>query len=112
MGFGLILNLPFLLFRFQRILYNYAISSNDNVLDVACGTGNSAITAKRLKRGAKVTGVDFTPELLAQAKVEASMAEAEDIEWNEGNVEDLPFENETFDVVLSSFGHILLHIQK
>jgi ubiquinone/menaquinone biosynthesis C-methylase UbiE len=82
------------------------ISSNDNVLDVACGTGNTAITAKRLKRGAKVTGVDFTPELLAQAKAEASLAEAEDIEWKEGNVQDLPFEDETFDVVLSSFGHM------
>ena len=82
------------------------ISSTDNVLDVACGIGNTAITAKRLKRGAKVTGVDFTPELLAQAKEEASIADAEDIEWKEGNVQDLPFEDETFDVVLSSFGHM------
>jgi ubiquinone/menaquinone biosynthesis C-methylase UbiE len=83
------------------------ISSTDNVLDVACGTGNTAITAKRLSGGgAKVTGVDFTPDLLTIAKEEASLAEAEGIEWKEGNVEDLPFENETFDVVLSSFGHI------
>jgi ubiquinone/menaquinone biosynthesis C-methylase UbiE len=82
------------------------ISSNDNILDVACGTGNTAITAKRLKRDAKVTGIDFTPELLAQAKEEAALAEAEDIEWKEGNVQDLPFEDESFDVVLSSFGHM------
>jgi SAM-dependent methyltransferase len=81
------------------------ISYTNNVLDVACGTGNTAITAKRLAN-AKVVGVDFTPELLAQAKKEASLAEAEDIEWKEGNVEDLPFEDESFDVVLSSFGHM------
>jgi SAM-dependent methyltransferase len=81
------------------------ISYTDNVLDVACGTGNTAITAKRLAN-AKVVGVDFTPELLAQAKEQASLAEVEDIEWKEGNVEDLPFEDESFDVVLSSFGHM------
>ncbi len=57
--------------------------------------------------GAKVTGVDFTPELLAIAKEEASTAEeAEDIKWKEGNVQDLPFRDETFDAVLSSFGHM------
>ncbi len=81
------------------------ISSNDHVLDVACGTGNTAITAS-LMTGAKVAGVDFTPELLVIAKEETSLAEAEDIEWKEGNVQDLPFEDESFDVVLSSFGHM------
>ncbi len=82
------------------------IFPTDNGLDVACGTGNTAITAKMLSRGAKVTGVDITPELLIIAGEEASLAEAEDIEWKEGNVEALPFEDETFDVVLSIFGHI------
>jgi len=83
------------------------ISSNDSVLDVACGTGNTAITAKRIGGvSIKVTGVDFTPELLSQAKEEASLAEAEDIEWKEGDVEDLPFDNNSFDIVMSSFGHI------
>jgi ubiquinone/menaquinone biosynthesis C-methylase UbiE len=38
----------------------YNLSSNDNVLDIACGTGSTDITAKRLKRDAKVTDVDFT----------------------------------------------------
>jgi SAM-dependent methyltransferase len=75
------------------------------VLDVACGTGNTAITARRIG-GAKVTGVDFTPELLSQAQAEGSLAEADDIEWKEGNAENLPFGDESFDVVLSSFGHM------
>ncbi len=80
-------------------------SPDDRVLDVACGTGNTAITA-RLITGAKVAGVDFTPELLALAKEEAFLADVQDIEWKEGNVEDLPYEDESFDVVLSSFGHM------
>ncbi|MDQ4072717.1 MAG: class I SAM-dependent methyltransferase, partial [Thermoproteota archaeon] len=81
------------------------VSQYDNVLDVACGTGNTAITARRLG-GAKVTGIDITPELLSQAKAEASLTGINDIQWNEGDVEHLPYQDETFDVVLSSFGHI------
>jgi ubiquinone/menaquinone biosynthesis C-methylase UbiE len=82
------------------------ISSGDHVLDVACGTGNTAITARRMVPNIKVTGIDFTPELLVQAKEQAILAEVDDIEWREENVESLPFENGIFDVVLSSFGHM------
>jgi SAM-dependent methyltransferase len=81
------------------------VSPSDKVLDVACGTGNTAITARRMG-GAKVTGVDFTPELLYQAKTEATLAEADGIEWKEGYAENMPFVDETFDVVASSFGHM------
>ena len=80
------------------------VSSGDRVLDVACGTGKTAITARR--NGAKVTGIDFTPQMLTQAKAEATLAEADDTEWIEGDAEDLPFEDSSFDVVLSSFGHM------
>jgi ubiquinone/menaquinone biosynthesis C-methylase UbiE len=82
------------------------ISSGYNVLDVACGTGNTAITAKKMVPEINVTGIDFTSELLTQAKEQASIADVGNIEWKEANVEDLPFENERFDVVLSSFGHM------
>lgn len=80
------------------------VGPRDSVLDVACGTGITSITAR--KQNANVTGLDLTPELLAQAKQEASIASIEDIEWKEGDVEDLPFEDNVFDVVLSSFGHM------
>lgn len=82
----------------------------DSVLDVACGFGNTAITARRA--GAKVTGIDITPELLAQAKEEESIAKVSEIDWREGNAESLPFEDESFDIVLSTFGHMFALDQK
>jgi SAM-dependent methyltransferase len=82
----------------------------DSVLDVACGFGNTAITARRA--GANVTGIDITPELLAQAKEEESIAKVTGIDWREGNAESLPFEDESFDIVLSTFGHMFALNQK
>ncbi len=82
----------------------------DSVLDVACGFGNTAITASRA--GAKVTGIDITPELLVQAKEEESIAKVSRINWREGNAESLPFEDESFDIVLSTFGHMFALNQK
>lgn len=76
----------------------------NSVLDVACGFGNTAITARRA--GAKVTGIDLTPELLTQAREEESIAKVSGIDWREGNAESLPFENGSFDIVLSTFGHM------
>ncbi|TVP41275.1 class I SAM-dependent methyltransferase [Candidatus Nitrosocosmicus arcticus] len=80
------------------------LQANDSVLDVACGYGNTAITARRV--GAKVTGIDITPKLLALAKGEEKIAGISGIDWKEGDAEDLPFEDESFDVILSTFGHI------
>lgn len=79
------------------------IRSGERVLDVACGTGVVAITAARL--GARVTGLDLTPELLQRAKENARISELE-LDWHEGDVEKLPFNDGTFDVVVSQFGHI------
>lgn len=73
------------------------------VLDVACGTGVVAVTAAR--RGASVTGLDLTPELLAVARDNARIARVA-IDWHEGDVEALPFADATFDAVLSQFGHM------
>lgn len=73
------------------------------VLDVACGTGVVAITAARA--GARVTALDLTPELLVVARENAKTA-AVSVDWHEGDVERLPFEADSFDVVVSQFGHI------
>ena len=80
------------------------VQSGESVLDVACGTGITSITAS--KQNAKVIGLDLTPQLLTRARQEAAKAEIEGVEWKEGDAEDLPFDNDSFDVVLSSFGHM------
>jgi SAM-dependent methyltransferase len=73
------------------------------VLDVACGTGNAALPAAR--RGAEVTGLDLVPTLLQAGREKAASADLE-IEWVEGDAERLPFEDGSFDRVLSTFGHM------
>src|SRR5580765_7884275 len=77
--------------------------AGQSVLDVACGTGVVAITAARL--GARVTGLDLTPELLKRARENAGIADVA-VDWHEGDAEQLPFGDADFDVVLSQFGHM------
>lgn len=73
-------------------------------MDVACGNGNTAIIAQRY--GANVTGIDITYELLNLAREEERIAQISGIDWREGDTQALPFEDESFDVVLSTFGHM------
>ncbi len=81
------------------------VSRGEHVLDVACGTGITAITACRA--GGKVIGIDLTPELLERAKEDAAIAGVtERIEWKQGDAEDLPFPDNSFDIVFSSVGHM------
>jgi SAM-dependent methyltransferase len=75
----------------------------ESILDVACGTGVVAITAARI--GARVRGVDLTPELLERARENARLANVE-IDFREGDAEALPYGDAEFDVVLSQFGHM------
>jgi SAM-dependent methyltransferase len=86
-----------------RLVRHAGIRPGSRVLDVACGTGVVAVTAARL--GARATGLDLTPELLAVARDNARIAAVE-VDFREGDVENLPFERETFDIVVSQYGHI------
>jgi SAM-dependent methyltransferase len=70
-------------------------------LDVATGTGGVAIRAARA--GAEVVGVDIAPALLEQARANANGLP---IRWDEGDAQDLPYEDASFDVVASCFGAI------
>jgi SAM-dependent methyltransferase len=79
------------------------IGGGQRLLDVACGTGVVAITCAL--QGAKVTGLDLTPELIEHARENAAISNV-DVEWHVGDVEELPFEKDTFDVVTSQFGHM------
>jgi SAM-dependent methyltransferase len=86
-----------------RLVRHAGVKAGQRVLDVACGTGVVAVTAAR--QGARVTGLDLTPELLEVARENASIAEVS-IEWHQGDVEALPMSDGTYDVVMSQFGHM------
>lgn len=73
------------------------------VLDVACGAGNATLPAARA--GARVTGLDLARSLLEAGRKKAE-AEGLESEWVEGDAEELPFEDGSFDRVLSVFGHM------
>ena len=73
------------------------------LLDVACGAGNATIPAAR--EGARVTGLDFSPGLLAIARERAADAMVE-IDWVVGDAQELPFDDARFDRVISTFGHM------
>ena len=81
----------------QRI----GIERGQRVLDVACGTGNTAIPAARA--GADVTGVDIAPNLLEQARTRAA-SEGLSIRFEEGDAESLPYPDAAFDAVITMFG--------
>jgi len=80
-----------------------AVTADDEVLDVGCGTGSVAVTAAR--RGASVTGVDITADMLARTRENAAVAGV-DMTVQQGDASALPFDRDRFDVVLSSLGHI------
>jgi len=73
------------------------------VLDVSCGTGNAAIPAAAA--GARVTGVDLSEALLAIARERAADGLVE-VDWVQGDPQELPFDDASFDRVISTFGHM------
>jgi ubiquinone/menaquinone biosynthesis C-methylase UbiE len=77
------------------------ITAGARVLDVACGTGNLAIPIAR--GGAVVTGVDIAPNLLVQGR-ERAVAEGLTVRFDEGDAEELPYPDGSFDVVVTMFG--------
>ncbi|HYP55207.1 MAG TPA: class I SAM-dependent methyltransferase [Solirubrobacterales bacterium] len=91
----------FLLPLGPRLVEAAGIGPGMRVLDVASGTGNAAIPAAQ--RGAQVVASDLTPELFEAGRARAA-AEGVELEWAEADAEDLPFEDASFDVVISSIG--------
>lgn len=91
----------FLLPLGPRLVDACEIGPGDRVLDVAAGTGNAAIEAA--KTGAQVIASDLTPELFEAGRARAEAAGVE-LEWIEADAEALPFEDASFDVVISSIG--------
>lgn len=85
----------------EAFVARLGLKSGRRVLDVACGTGNTAIPAART--GADVTGADIATNLLEQARNRAQ-SEGLKVKFQEGDAEELPFHDSEFDVVISMFG--------
>jgi ubiquinone/menaquinone biosynthesis C-methylase UbiE len=77
------------------------LQPGERVLDIACGTGNLTIPAA--KSGAKVTGQDFAPNLLEQGRAWAK-AEGLPIQFDENDAEALPYDDASFDTIMTMFG--------
>jgi SAM-dependent methyltransferase len=91
----------FLLPLGPRLVEACGIGPGMTVLDVAAGTGNASLPAA--KTGAKVTASDLTPELL-EAGRERAESKGLTLDWVQADAEQLPFEDASFDIVISSIG--------
>ncbi|MFT4234202.1 MAG: bifunctional demethylmenaquinone methyltransferase/2-methoxy-6-polyprenyl-1,4-benzoquinol methylase UbiE [Microbacterium sp.] len=72
----------------------------EHILDLACGTGSS--TASLARSGARVTGADFSPGMLAEAR--RRHGDIRNIEWVQADATALPFDDDAFDAVTMSYG--------
>ena len=91
----------FLLPLGPRLVEASGIGPGMRVLDVAAGSGNASIPAAQA--GAAVTASDLTPELFEAGRRRAQAAGVE-LDWVEGDAEHLPFDDGSFDVVISAIG--------
>jgi ubiquinone/menaquinone biosynthesis C-methylase UbiE len=94
--------------RFKQLLVEQAAPApGQRILDLGCGTGTLAIQVKQREPAAEVVGLDADPEMLAQARRKAEQAGIE-LELTEGFSTELPYEDASFDRVLSTlfFHHL------
>jgi ubiquinone/menaquinone biosynthesis C-methylase UbiE len=89
----------------RRVLTRAAIARGERVLDVGCGTGTLAVAAAQAAPEVHVTGLDADPSILSRARRKAGRAGVS-IALDEGSATALPYEDDSFDVVLS---RLVLH---
>jgi demethylmenaquinone methyltransferase/2-methoxy-6-polyprenyl-1,4-benzoquinol methylase len=77
-----------------------AVPPGGRALDVACGTGDLALEVRQQVAGARVVGVDFTPEMLARA---STRVEGAGIAWVLADAMRLPFADDSFEATVSAF---------
>src|SRR4051812_11383312 len=90
-----------IVFQAEHLCETADIQAGWRVLDGATGSGNAAIAAAR--RGCEVVGIDYVPALLERGRVRAA-ADGLDVQFVEGDAEDLRFPDASFDAVLSIYG--------
>lgn len=89
---------------FVEALVNASVSKGDTILDVACGTGFAARAASEIVGlSGRVVGSDLNPGMVAMAASVPHNSDCE-VHWQQASALDLPFQNDTFDAVLSQQG--------
>jgi SAM-dependent methyltransferase len=79
------------------------LAPGERVLDLGCGAGtDSLVAAQMVGPPGRVTGIDMTPEMLSKARAAAAELGADNVEFVESEAERLPFEDASFDVVISN----------
>ena len=84
--------------RWRRATVRETVRPGDRVLDACCGTGDLAVAARAAGAG-RVVGLDFSERMLERAR-----RKAPELEWVQGDVLALPFEDASFDSVVVGFG--------
>ncbi|CAG1002362.1 MAG: methyltransferase domain-containing protein [Candidatus Methanoperedens sp.] len=80
------------------------LQGNENVLDVACGTGNAALAIAKFLATGQVTAVDFSSGMLDQARRKAASLDVRNVEFIERDMQNLKFSDGLFDVAVCAFG--------
>ncbi len=83
--------------RWRRLTAEAVVQPADHVLDACCGTGDLALAAER--EGGRVTGLDFSERMLERAR-----AKSRTVDWVQGDVTAMPFEDGSFDAATVGFG--------
>jgi arsenite methyltransferase len=79
------------------------LEPGERVLDLGCGAGtDSLVAAQMVGPEGSVTGIDMTPEMLVKARASAAELGADNVEFVEAEAERLPFDDASFDVVISN----------
>ena len=79
------------------------LAAGERVLDLGSGAGtDSLVAAQMVGESGRVTGIDMTPQMLAKARAAAAEMRIEHVEFVEGEAEQLPFPDDSFDVVISN----------
>jgi arsenite methyltransferase len=79
------------------------LEPGERVADLGCGAGtDTLVAAQMVGPDGSVTGIDMTPEMLAKARTAKAALGVTNVEFVEGEVERLPFEDGTVDVVISN----------